>query len=56
VFPLLCHTDEDEQLWNSDPIEYIRTKYGQTSTVLETVAVFIGTLSFQHLVAGLGQR
>jgi len=29
VFPLLCHSAEDEQLWNSDPVEYIRTKYGE---------------------------
>jgi len=34
VFPLLCHSNEDEQLWNSDPIEYIRTKYGQKEIVL----------------------
>jgi len=30
VFPLLCHSSEDDQLWNSDPVEYIRTKYGLT--------------------------
>jgi len=24
----MCHTDEDEELWESDPIEYIRVKYG----------------------------
>jgi len=29
VFPLLCHSSEDDQLWHSDPVEYIRTKYGQ---------------------------
>jgi len=33
VFPLLCHTSEDDQLWNSDPIEYIRTKYGQNQII-----------------------
>jgi hypothetical protein len=27
IFPLLCHTDEDEQLWHSDPVEYIRVKF-----------------------------
>ena len=37
VFPLMCHTDEDEELWESDPIEYIRVKYGRfvTSPSLE---------------------
>jgi len=28
VFPLMCHNDEDEELWENDPIEYIRVKYG----------------------------
>ncbi|KAL5007680.1 hypothetical protein ScPMuIL_016486 [Solemya velum] len=27
IFPLMCHSDEDEDLWNSDPHEYIRIKY-----------------------------
>ena len=29
LFPLLCHSDEDEELWETDPIEYIRIKYGE---------------------------
>jgi len=28
IFPLLCHTKEDEETFNDDPIEYIRQKYG----------------------------
>ena len=28
VFPLMCHSDEDEELWQTDPVEYIRIKYG----------------------------
>ncbi|XP_077868643.1 importin-7 isoform X2 [Saccoglossus kowalevskii] len=27
VFPLMCYTDEDEELWNDDPYEYIRSKF-----------------------------
>ncbi|XP_005102563.1 importin-7 isoform X2 [Aplysia californica] len=27
IFPLMCHNDEDDELWNSDPLEYIRIKY-----------------------------
>ncbi|XP_059170655.1 importin-7-like [Physella acuta] len=27
IFPLMCHSDEDEDLWTSDPHEYIRVKY-----------------------------
>ena len=29
IFPLMCHSDADEELWNSDPQEYIRIKYGE---------------------------
>ncbi|XP_075546837.1 importin-7 msk [Dermacentor variabilis] len=27
VFPLLCHNDQDDDLWKTDPHEYIRLKY-----------------------------
>lgn len=27
IFPLLCFSKEDEELWNDDPLEYIRTKF-----------------------------
>lgn len=27
VFPLMCSTDRDEELWNTDPHEYIRMKF-----------------------------
>ncbi|XP_071104621.1 importin-7-like [Haliotis cracherodii] len=27
IFPLMCHSDEDDELWNTDPHEYIRVKY-----------------------------
>lgn len=27
IFPLMCHSDTDEELWESDPQEYIRMKY-----------------------------
>lgn len=29
LFPLMCHSDEDDELWNTDPQEYIRVKYGR---------------------------
>ena len=28
VFPLVCYTDHDEELWETDPYEYVRSKYG----------------------------
>lgn len=27
IFPLMCHSDDDEELWHSDPREYIRMKF-----------------------------
>ncbi|CAG7729688.1 unnamed protein product [Allacma fusca] len=30
IYPLLCHSDADERLWKEDPIEYVRTKYGDS--------------------------
>ena len=32
LFPLMCHSDEDQDLWESDPVEYIRVKYGKYSS------------------------
>ena len=29
LFPLLCHTDDDEEMWEDDAEEYVRFKYGQ---------------------------
>ena len=29
IFPLMCHSEEDEDLWQSDPVEYIRVKFGE---------------------------
>ena len=29
LFPLMCYTDEDDELWRDDPYEYIRLKFGK---------------------------
>lgn len=29
VFPLMCYTDSDQELWEEDPYEYIRMKFGK---------------------------
>ena len=29
VFPMMCYSDADNELWNEDPYEYIRMKFGQ---------------------------
>lgn len=28
IFPLMSYSDEDEELWSTDPKEYIRIKFG----------------------------
>lgn len=37
VFPLMCHSDEDDDLWNSDPHEYIRMKFDMFEDFLSPV-------------------
>ncbi|XP_042213506.1 importin-7-like isoform X2 [Homarus americanus] len=27
LFPLMCYSDSDQELWNSDPYEYVRVKF-----------------------------
>uniref|UniRef100_A0A8C9SZK7 Importin 7 n=1 Tax=Scleropages formosus TaxID=113540 RepID=A0A8C9SZK7_SCLFO len=38
VFPLMCYTDSDEELWQEDPYEYIRMKFGEYCSVVSTWA------------------
>lgn len=28
IFPLMCHSDADQELWETDPHEYISQKFG----------------------------
>jgi len=28
IFPLMCHSECDQELWESDPQEYISQKFG----------------------------
>jgi len=30
VFPLSCYTPADEELWENNPYEYIRVKFGKS--------------------------
>ena len=32
ISPVMCHNDEDEELWEDDPYEFIRFKYGKGFT------------------------
>lgn len=35
VFPLMCHSNEDDELWTADPHEYIRMKFGKILCYME---------------------
>lgn len=37
IFPLLCHSDADEELWETDPLEYIRVTYGNLPLAFSAV-------------------
>lgn len=41
VFPLMCYTDGDEELWQEDPYEYIRMKFGKSiqSNVMQSLLI-----------------
>ena len=30
---MMCYSDKDDELWNEDPYEYIRMKFGQYTCV-----------------------
>lgn len=32
IFPIMSFTDSDQELWESDPYEYIRLKFGKRSS------------------------
>ena len=36
----MCHSEEDDELWNTDPHEYIRIKYGMYNLYLFLEAYF----------------
>ena len=39
VFPLMCYTEEDDELWQEDPYEFIRVKYGKCSYYRPQVSI-----------------
>lgn len=41
IFPLLCHADSDEELWESDPLEYIRVTYGKQCLLSSLLLIWV---------------
>lgn len=50
IFPLMCHSDEDEELWQSDPREYIRMKFDIFEDYISPVS------ASQNLLQGLCKK
>ena len=38
---MMCYSDKDDELWNEDPYEYIRMKFGQYTCVNPCVHVHV---------------
>lgn len=50
IFPLMCHSQDDEELWHSDPREYIRMKFDIFEEYVSPVA------ASQNLLQGLCKK
>lgn len=37
LFPILSYSEADEELWNTDPYEYIRVKFGTAKFLLNKI-------------------
>ncbi|RXG69818.1 Importin-7 [Armadillidium vulgare] len=44
IFPLMCYSKADEELWNSDPYEYVRLKYDIYEDLISPVTAAQGLL------------
>lgn len=46
LFPILSYSAADEELWNNNPYEYIRVKFGEMIYLKIKCILFAYTLSF----------
>lgn len=44
LFPLMCYSDADQELWNSDPYEYVRVKFDIYEDLVSPVTAAQGLL------------
>lgn len=51
IFPLMCHSECDQELWESDPQEYISQKFGTVIVFLKDVFILINykTINPYHI-------
>lgn len=56
LFPILSHSEADEDLWKTDPYEYIRVKFGKKFHVAfvvdrNSISFFLPTDIFEDFVS-----
>lgn len=52
-FPLLCHTDADQEMWESDPHEYLRAKFDAQEEYRSPVAA---AMNFVHRMVSMRKK
>lgn len=40
IFPLMCHSEADQELWETDPHEYISQKFGKITNLAGSYVLF----------------
>lgn len=48
IFPIMSYTDADQELWENDPYEYIRVKFGKKLTELTQIHTFLTIFSYRR--------
>lgn len=51
LFPIMSHSPADQELWETDPYEYIRVKFGMIMCITQDSFIFL-TYIFMYLVLG----
>jgi hypothetical protein len=46
IFPLLCFSDADDNLWKNDPKEFIKQKYGENLNPIIRLGILVKAILF----------
>lgn len=51
LFPIMQYSDADQELWDTDPIEYIRTKFGKRlyTSQIENPTIFFLAIVVKYI-------
>ena len=53
VFPVMCFSDADASMWEDDPYDFIRVKYGETAGRACSVAHRVNCLMYGVIRTGI---